>query len=564
MADKILPLRSLSARITLDDDGLRVCVHDPRTDVLLAFMELAPEQQEQLAIEAWRIGLGALMNAQAQAQRVNLEDIGQTLASDFEAQLTRCLESQAQTFTEALRRYFDPSEGQISERLRAFLDDDGVLASKLQRYIGADNSVLAQTLAQRTGEGSPLFKMLSPTHSDGLVHVLQSRIEEAMAHHRTAVAKALDPLEQDGPVARFLRELREQLEKTDGDRNEQLQTALAALDANDEQSLLSRLMRETREAHDALRRAMDPQLPDSPMAGVKKTLEVLIADRLDAQHKRLEELQRSQNTFQQDLRAAVERIETRRVEHARTTVGGSTFEERVVEFASRVVPSGLCTVEAVGSRVGLRPHCRVGDLVVRFSDDSAFAGCGVVIEAKRDGSYSVPAALAELEVARANRDAEVGLFVWASTHAPDEFPGFARYGNNLLVTWDPEDPTSSGLLHGAVVAALGLAQRKRRALDPGDREALADVEQRVIRELERLGKMSKWAGAIERDAGKISDEIRKGRKGLERLVDKAKATLRALEIELSDDDIEAESPIELDAFAPGRGGGAEAGADAAQ
>jgi chromosomal replication initiation ATPase DnaA len=93
-------------------------------------------------------------------------------------------------------------------------------------------------------------------------------------------------------------------------------------------------------------------------------------------------------------------------------------------------------------------------------------------------------------------------------------------------------------LHGAIAAALGLAQRKQRTVETGDRNALADVEHRVIRELERLAKMSKSASAIERHAGNISDEIRKGRKALEKLVEKAKATLRALDVELTDEELE--------------------------
>ena len=57
--------------------------------------------------------------------------------------------------------------------------------------------------------------------------------------------RAMDPLAEDGAVARFLRTLRDEIRGADEDRARQLSTALAAIDGNNEDSLLSRLVRET-------------------------------------------------------------------------------------------------------------------------------------------------------------------------------------------------------------------------------------------------------------------------------------------------------------------------------
>ena len=129
---------------------------------------------------------------------------------------------------------------------------------------------------------------------------------------------------------------------------------------------------------------------------------------------------------------------------------------------------------------------------------------------------------------QANRDAAIGLFVMAKSHAPDGFPGFARYGNKLLVTWDPEDSLTDGVLHGALVAALGLASRKHVAADAGEIKALSGIEQRLIKELERFEKIDGAAGKIRDQSEKISDEVRKVRKVLERVVKDAKSPLTAL------------------------------------
>ncbi|NOY92981.1 MAG: hypothetical protein GXP55_17495 [Deltaproteobacteria bacterium] len=549
--------RNLGVEVDLETDALKVCVRDARSDVLAQFADLTEAQRVQLARDSWMIGLSAVSNAYARAQEAKLADVGQRLVQDLDTQLAGYLGQQEAAMKQVLSRFFDPTDGQVTERLRAFLDDQGVLAKVLHQYVGADNSVLSEALARQVGETSPLFKLLSPTESEGLVQLLGVKVEQALDTNRAEVARALDPLEKSGAVGRFLTRLREDIESADEDRQQQLITALAALDQNDEGSLISALMRETRAAHDVLRRAMNPQLPDSPIAIVRRTLEEMLSERLGRHEKRLEAIQTEQRQFQTDLRSAVARIETRRDEQAKSTRGGGAFEDDVVAFVTSVVPAGLCTVEATGSRTGLRPNCKVGDVLVRFSEESAFCGCGFVIEAKRDKSYQVGRALEELETAMANRGAQTGLFVMASSTAPPDFPGFARFGSRLVVTWNPDDPVSDGLLHGAVVAGLALAQRKKTAADPGDINALADVEQRIFKEITRLEKIDKSATGIRTHADRISDEVRKARKELERVVGKAKATLRALDVELREEDVETASPIEVDAVAAPRPEAAE-------
>src|SRR6185436_16272089 len=129
-------------------------------------------------------------------------------------------------------------DGQVTQRLTAFVDDQGVLARLLDKYLGPQNSVLAQALARQVGEISPLFRRLSATDSEGMVKTLEAQLRAVMIEEHADLVRALDPLAEDGAVARFLRSLREELESADEDRAKQLARALAALDANDEDSLL--------------------------------------------------------------------------------------------------------------------------------------------------------------------------------------------------------------------------------------------------------------------------------------------------------------------------------------
>lgn len=192
--------------------------------------------------------LRALSNAHAQAQESRLQDVGAALASDIDRQLRVHVESQQQTITTVLSRFFDPKDGQVSQRLAAFVDDQGVLARLLDKYLGPQNSVLAQELARQVGDSSPLFKKLSPTDSEGLVKILETQLRAVMADGHAEIVRALDPLAEDGAVARFLWSLRDELKGADEDRAKQLSTALAALNANDENSLINRLVRQSSQA----------------------------------------------------------------------------------------------------------------------------------------------------------------------------------------------------------------------------------------------------------------------------------------------------------------------------
>lgn len=521
-------------------------LRDRRPDSVALFVDLDAVAREQLALDAWTIGLRALANAHAAAQESKLKDIGSTLLADIDHQLRAHVEQQQQTMSSVLARFFDPKEGQVSQRLAAFADDHGVLARLLDKYLAPKNSVLAEALARQVGETSPLFRALSPTESTGLVMVLEEQLRGVMGESHTELVRALDPLAEDGAVARFLRSLRDELKGADEDRQKQLSAALAALDANDETSLLSRLVRETHRARQDVLAAVNPDASSSPMAILKTSLTKLLQEQASAQVELAKRQDQRQSLFEKEVREALARIETKRTQDLKTTRGGLDFEDAVLAFVQAATQGAPCLFEVTGATAGIG-RCKKGDAVVRFTQESAFAGVGVVFEAKRDASCTIQKALDELDAARKNRNAAAGVFVMARSHASDLFPRFARYGNNVIVTWDDQDPATDAYLHAALLLGMGLVTRTRTAGDAGDIAALRDIEGRIETELGRLAKMEKHGDAIRKNVDGISDEIRKGQKALDLLLRRAQSTLRALNVELTDESAEASSPILLSA-----------------
>ena len=534
----------LSSDVRYSSDEVAADVRDRRPESLTLFGELNDVQRQQLASDAWMIGLRALHNAHTAAQESKLKDIGESLVGDIGRQLNAHIERQQETTVEVLGRYFDPKDGHVNQRLTAFLNDDGVLAHVLDRYLGPANSVLAETLARQVGESSLLLKRLSPTDSEGVIKTLETQLRTVMEDGHAEVLKALDPLTDDGAVARFLKSLREELTDANEDRATQLSAALAALDANDENSLLSRLVRETNQARLDVLSAVNPETPNSPMAVLKSSLTTLLQQQSVNQAEVAKQHQERQTQFEKEVREALTRIETKRSQDQTSPRGGLDFEDEVTRFVNAATVGGPCVFSVVGTTAGVG-RCKKGDAVLRFTQESAFADAGVVFEAKREAGYTVQAALDELDEARKNRDAGAGVFVMARSHASEVFPRFVRYGSNVLVTWDEQDSGTDPYLHAAILLGMSLVTRSRTTGDVGDITALKDIEARIEGELSRLEKMEKYSGNIRRNVDDISDEVRKAQKALDLLLRRAHSTLLALKVELDDEDFERTSPITL-------------------
>lgn len=536
---------ALAIAVTVDSSAVEATVTDPRPEIITTLVPLNEAQRRGFVTDAWTIGLRAILNAHRNAEEARLADVGKAMLDDVDRELQGYVTRQRDVLVEILKRYFDPKDGQVAVRIEGFLKDGGELTRAMEKYLAPEHGALARTLACELGANSPLLKRLSPTDHEGIVHVLETRIGQVLEQNQSSMAKALDPLQEDGAVARFLGMLRRDLEQADNDRTKQLATVMKALDANDDASLLSRLMRETQSARMAFVTAMNPDEAGSPLAVLKSSLQSLLEKHAKSQAEVMAGLEERQQKLDQYIRESVARLEERRRGDASSARGGATFEDSVLHFIQRIVQGAPLLVDNVGDVVGALSGRKVGDHVLRFSAESLFFGSALVVEAKHDASYSVTKALGELEVARPNRNAQVGLFVMARSHAPVGFPTMARYGCDILVTWDADDESTDPYLHAAVILGLALASRQQRPSDPGNIEALADIEHRVNQELRRHETMRKLAERIRKDADELGEELRKGDDKLNVLLRKAKDTLKALNVELAETDAERGQPLLL-------------------
>ena len=207
-------------------------------------------------------------------------------------------------------------------------------------------------------------------------------------------------------------------------------------------------------------------------------------------------------------------------EAQRSTRHGLAFEDAVIDFAGRRRSEGD-TVEPTGNTTGRLRNCKKGDAVVQLGPESAAPGARIVLEAKEDQSYTVEKALAEIAEARKNRDAGIGVFVFSRRTVPSGIiEPLTRYGSDIVVVWDAENPASDSYLIAALSVAKALSVRN--AGDGGQAGVDVEAVEKAVREIERqaagLDEITKSAQAIDSHVSKILDRARIVRNGLDRQV----------------------------------------------
>ena len=427
-----------------------------------------------------------------------------------------------------LREYFDPDSGRFNERVKRLVSRDGELEQVLRRQIGTQDSELAKTLLHHFGEKSPLMKRLSPTESDGLVGALRGVVEEQLRSQREKVLSEFSLDNAQGALSRLVSELTKNHGQLHKDLQAKIDDVVKEFSLDQENSALSRLVRNVDSAQKMIRSEFSLDNPASafsrlntilrdtqgaihghltlddenaPLARLKRELLVLLKDH-----------SKENNEFREEVKATLAQLVSKREAEAAGTRHGIDFEEAVAHFVTSTCQGAGDIVSSTGSRVGKIKNCKVGDVVIELNPESQAAGAKIVIEAKQDANYNLARALEEMQRARKNRDAQIGIFVFSKKVAPEGLEPFARYGHDIAVIWDAEEPSSDVFLKAAIAASRALCVRSGSSQDE---EIDFDAIQRAILEIEKragvLDEVKKHAETIKSSNDKILDKVQRTR-----------------------------------------------------
>jgi hypothetical protein len=349
---------------------------------------------------------------------------------------------------------------------------DGELERVLRSQIGGDGSELARTLASHVGEHSPLMQLLDPAASEGLLGSLAAALEKTLGEQRQRILCEFSLDNDEGALARLVAELTQHHGEVAEALRERIDAVVGEFSLDREDSALSRLVGRVEQAQRQISSEFSLDQEGSALARMRREL------------LEIAELQSKANErFYSEVLEKLAEMTARKQEAARSTRHGEEFEKAVFASIDAHCQKGGDIATFCGNQVGRIKNCKTGDVEIELGAEHVAAGARIVVEAKEDASYKLRDALAELEQARKNRDAGVGLFVFSAATAPAGVETFARHGDDIVVVWDAGDPRTDVVLTAGLSVAKALCARARvqRAAEAADFEAI----ERAILDIEK-------------------------------------------------------------------------------
>jgi hypothetical protein len=461
--EKLPPSLVLELRVD-DSDTIAELVRHP-----------AGDPREQFGARALRIGVLALRQARGVIDGETIRREGERLIVSLQHTLDGHSARLNDRIASELSRYFDPQGGHLQERLDRLLRKDGELEATLLRHVGGEDSELCKTLASHFGSDSPLMRCLSPDQSKGVFAALREVLEKQLEAQRHHVLSQFSLDNSESALCRFIGELtRRDTELTKG-LHGKIDEVVREFSLDEETSALSRLVRNVDTAQKTITAEFSLDGEQSALSKLKRLLENTNKSidshlSLDDEHSALARLSRemrkliddqgeSSRKFQEEVKSTLQSMSVRRAESERSTRHGIEFEEALYQQVQRESQKVNDEAEATGNTTGLIKNCKIGDVVVKLSPDSAAPDARVVVEAKQKEGYTIGEARAEIEVARRNRQAEVGLFVFSKRTAPAGLEPLLRYGNDVFVVWDVDDAASDLYLKTGLTLSRALCVR---------------------------------------------------------------------------------------------------------
>src|SRR5262245_60362583 len=508
------------------------------------------EERERFALSALRIGVLALRQARGQVDGEQIRRQTDYLLQALEGQLGQHAELVHSRLTASLKDYFDPESGRFQERVNRLIRKDGELEDVLRRQIGTEGSELAKTLAAHFGEGSPLRKLLTPDESQGLIRALHDTFDEQLTQQRDRILEEFSLNNKEGALSRLIDELNAHHGKLTGNLQEKIDGVVKEFSLDEENSALSRLVKNVEGAQRTITREFSLDNEASALSRLKGMLEstqqAIDANlTLDSDESALSRLRKevldileahkqTNLSFQEEVKLALQKMVVQREEAARSTTHGLIFEDVVCEFLSREAQKLGDVATRTGETPGLIKNRKVGDCVVELGPESAAPGARIVIEAKEKDQYPIVQAREEIDEARRNRGAQVGLFVYSAALAPPEMTAapLVRHGNDVFCIWNPEDAATDLFLKTAFTLVRALCVRTARQNDAqtADFQAIDEAICEIEKRTEGLNEIETSARTIQSGSEKILKRVELCRKALVQQIEILREKMQGLRV----------------------------------
>ena len=496
-----------------------VTLADPES-IRSIFAHSAGIERADFLANAMRLGITAMDSLSGQIDALRIEkEVNRLLTSLKDSLSVHQLKIDEQ-LEKTLGGYFDPDNGELPLRLKQLTKDGGELHTILEEMVGDEHSVMAQTLSEFVGQDSKLYKLLDPTQAKGLVAKIEATLNETLANQQKTILREFSLDNKKGALTRLIEKLADsQGELTEG-LEEQIDDLVEQFSLNNRDSAINRMLDSVKSAQKTITADFSLDNKDSALSRLRLELTELI----DEQNKAAVE-------FRQEMKNTLSVLEAKKKERENSTGHGNDFEEDVVGQLRLLLRGSEDSLTATGNKVGSIKSCKKGDAVIEMGPEHLAAGTRIVLEAKKDKRYTLEKARSEIEQARKNRKAQIGIFVFCKSHSPDEMEPFIRIGDDIFIQWDPSDPTTDVFLQASISLAKGLCTKSQRANHQlkVDVDALEGAVNELVRQNESLKDIKTWTETITSNSDKIQNRLRISRRSITKQISVLEAQIQSIQ-----------------------------------
>lgn len=377
------------------------------------------ETQIEKALEALRVGVIAIQSASPTLDT----SVVQSEFADMETRMRESISDFQGSVKDELQKYFEAEDGSVPRSIDGIFGDEGSLLRTFQAFFDPVDGRLCRLMQSQVGPDSTLGKSLDPQNKQGVIAVLEARVQELVEAKLDDVLKEFSLDENGSAMFRLQGLLTDSFEKLN-----------RALGHNDGQK------KEEQKGH---------------VKGIK---------------------------FEQEL-----------------------YDDSFAPMCVQVEDDPALVARTPGHLDG----SKTGDLMSTLGELTGAPGVNIVVEVK-DKQVKLKDARTELQEAKVNRKAAVGIYVWRRGTEPTEVGDFRRIGDDFYVTVDRDD-----LRAGKPLLYFDTAYKIARAMavaavrkDSASEVDLAQIENQIEALgtwLERIADMSVKARTIQKSGKLIED-----------------------------------------------------------
>lgn len=398
------------------------------------------ETQCEKALEALKVGVIALQSASPTLDTT----VVQTHFAEMESSMQEYVAMFQKSIKDDLKKYFESSDGVVPRSIADIFGEGGTLSRTFRAFFDPEDGRLGRLMQTHVGPESTFGKSLDPQNKQGVIAILEARVQELVEAKLDDVLKEFS-LDQNGSA----------MSRLHGMLAESFERINRALGHNDGQK------QEAKKGH---------------VKGIR---------------------------FEQEL-----------------------YDDYFVSLCTQCDDYPSLVARTPGHIDG----CKTGDLMSTLGEATGTPGINIVIEVK-DREVKLTDARTELQEAKVNRKAAIGIYVWSRGTEPSEVGDFRRIGDDFYVTADMEDLRAGKPLLYFDVAyriarAMAVAAMRRESANEIDLGKIENHVEALGTWSERVADMSVKARTIQK-SGKLIEECAVDLKEeLDRRVAEVLATLR--------------------------------------